>query len=138
MEKDLGSLSKTELIALLEKRQVTIETQQIELKQTKEALVYSQAETAELKRKLFGQSRERFVSSDTQMALPFEVPTEVQKKQQKELTQKQQATKVKQKKPHPGRAKLPDHLPVVEIKIHPEGDLSQMVCIGKAHSTARR
>ena len=48
MEKDLENLSKTELISLLEKRQVTIEqkeevlqlTQQ-NLAKTKEALVYS-------------------------------------------------------------------------------------------------
>jgi transposase len=26
---------------------------------------------------------------------------------------------------------LPAHLPVEEIEIHPDGDLSQMVCIGK-------
>ncbi|MET3115310.1 transposase, partial [Pedobacter sp. CG_S7] len=32
---------------------------------------------------------------------------------------------------HHGRAKLPEHLPVEEIEIHPEGDLSSMVCIGK-------
>src|SRR5690606_9491421 len=32
---------------------------------------------------------------------------------------------------HHGRAKLPAHLPVEEIEIHPEGDLSEMVCIGK-------
>src|SRR5690606_6690994 len=35
------------------------------------------------------------------------------------------------KKKHPGRAKLPDHLPVEEIEIYPEGDLSDKVCIGK-------
>jgi transposase len=32
---------------------------------------------------------------------------------------------------HKGRVALPDHLPVEEIEIHPEADLSQMVCIGK-------
>src|SRR5690606_30112092 len=32
---------------------------------------------------------------------------------------------------HNGRAKLPEHLPVDEIEIHTEGDLSDMVCIGK-------
>jgi len=32
---------------------------------------------------------------------------------------------------HLGRTKLPDHLPIEEIAIHPEGDLSGMVCIGK-------
>nr|WP_294184210.1 IS66 family transposase [uncultured Sphingobacterium sp.] len=32
---------------------------------------------------------------------------------------------------HKGRAKLPAHLPVEEIEIHPEGELSELVCIGK-------
>jgi len=32
---------------------------------------------------------------------------------------------------HKGRLALPEHLPVEEIEIYPEGDLSQMVCIGK-------
>ena len=29
------------------------------------------------------------------------------------------------------RLALPDHLPVEEVEIYPEGDLSNMVCIGK-------
>uniref|UniRef100_UPI003F71D8D5 transposase n=1 Tax=Algoriphagus sp. TaxID=1872435 RepID=UPI003F71D8D5 len=33
--------------------------------------------------------------------------------------------------PHPGRTKLPEHLPVEEIELYPEGDLSAMTCIGK-------
>ena len=135
MEKDLKSLSKTELIALLEQGQVTIEKQASELRkmqvQHHQEEAYFKAEIADLKRKLFGQSRERFEASNDQMPLPFEAPAEVKEKQQKQLTQKQKATKAKQKKPHPGRAKLPEHLPIVEIEIHPEGDLSQMVCIGK-------
>jgi transposase len=32
---------------------------------------------------------------------------------------------------HHDRAKLPEHLPVEELEIHPEGDLSDMICIGK-------
>src|SRR5690606_38927334 len=32
---------------------------------------------------------------------------------------------------HKGRAKLPSHLPGQEIEIYPEGDLTDMVCIGK-------
>ena len=31
---------------------------------------------------------------------------------------------------HPGRLPLPEHLPVEEVEIYPEGDLSGMVCIG--------
>lgn len=38
---------------------------------------------------------------------------------------------MRQRLRHQARARLPEHLPVVEVEIHPEGDLSQMVCIGK-------
>ncbi len=51
--------------------------------------------------------------------------------------EKQTAEKIRtaRKKPenssHAGRQPLPEHLPVEQIEIHPEGDLSGMVCIGK-------
>ncbi len=32
---------------------------------------------------------------------------------------------------HAGRQPLPDHLPVEEVEIYPEGDLTDMVCIGQ-------
>jgi transposase len=32
---------------------------------------------------------------------------------------------------HPGRSPLPNHLPVEEIEIYPQGNLEEMVCIGK-------
>src|SRR5690606_29936966 len=32
---------------------------------------------------------------------------------------------------HPGRTKLPDHLPVEEVHLYPEGDLTDMICIGQ-------
>ena len=51
--------------------------------------------------------------------------------QQKAIAQKQEIARKRYKKAHPGRAKLPDHLSVEEIEIYPEGDLSEMVCIGK-------
>ena len=51
--------------------------------------------------------------------------------EEQEAVIKQEITYSREKKKHPGRAKLPDHLPVEEIEIHPEGDLSDKVCIGK-------
>ncbi|WP_267740847.1 IS66 family transposase, partial [Myroides injenensis] len=51
--------------------------------------------------------------------------------QEQEEVIKQEITYSREKKKHPGRAKLPNHLPVEEIEIHPEGDLSDKVCIGK-------
>jgi transposase len=80
---------------------------------------------------LFGQKRERFIQDATQLPLPFEPGPEQEIQQEEILTEKVTYTRNKQKKQHPGRAKLPDHLPVEEVEIHPDGDLSQMVCIGK-------
>lgn len=76
----------------------------------------------------FGQSRERF-EDPNQTQLPLDVQPEVQEEQEKVI--KQEITYSRAKKKHPGRAKLPDHLPVEEIEIYPEGDLSDKVCIGK-------
>lgn len=61
--------------------------------------------------------------------LPFEAePAQVQQ-QQEEIKEKIEYTRTRVN--HKERAKLPEHLPVEEIEIHPEGDLSDMVCIGK-------
>src|SRR5690606_21288814 len=81
------------------------------------------------KRMQFGQKRERFEGDPNQTELPFEAaPVEVEQ-QQEEIKEKIEYTR---KRPnHKGRAKLPQHLPVQEIEIHPEGDLADMVCIGK-------
>jgi transposase len=82
-----------------------------------------------LRRMQFGQKRERFEGDPNQIMLPFEAePVEVEQ-QQEQIKEKIEYTR---KRPnHKGRAKLPDHLPVEEIEIHPPGDLSEMVCIGK-------
>ena len=81
-----------------------------------------------LQRMQFGQKRERF-EDPNQMALPLDIEQEVIQAQEEVV--KQEITYSRAKKKHPGRAKLPDHLPVEEIEIYPKGDLSDKVCIGK-------
>src|SRR5690554_6794979 len=81
------------------------------------------------KRMQFGQKRERFEGDPNQTALPFEAAS-VEVVEQREET-KQKIEYVRRRPNHKGRAKLPEHLPVQEIEIHPQGDLSDMVCIGK-------
>ncbi|MTG99539.1 IS66 family transposase, partial [Myroides sp. BIT-d1] len=81
-----------------------------------------------LRRMQFGQKRERF-EDPNQTQLPLEVQQAVLEEQEEVI--KQEITYSRQKKKHPGRAKLPDHLPVEEIEIYPEGDLSDKICIGK-------
>ena len=50
---------------------------------------------------------------------------------QEELTEKVEYVRRKSGSSHPGRTKLPEHLPVEVIELHPEGNLEEMTCIGK-------
>jgi transposase len=115
MQAVLEKLSKRELIAAVRARD--------------EENAYLKAQVELLKRLHFGQKRERFEGDPGQQALPFEAPAEEKQQQEEVLVQqisyvrtKQAATKL--------RAALPAHLPVETVEIHPEGDLSEMVCIG--------
>ena len=146
MEAQLETYSKTQLITLLQQEKkraskLEKETSQSErkadqLEKEKVALTdtvaYLKYQIDQLKRLAFGQKRERFEGSNSpQLALPFEEPVEV-KVEREEDTKERIAYERKKKNPnHHGRQPLPEHLPVEEIEIHPEGDLSDMVCIGK-------
>ena len=122
METALENLSKEDLLKVISSRDEKIE----HLIQERDHLK-SQVEM--LRRMQFGQKRERFEGDPNQTLLPFEAePAEVEQ-QQEEI--KEKIEYVRKRPNHKGRAKLPAHLPVEEIEIHPEGDLSQMVCIGK-------
>ena len=142
MEIDQKNVSKLELMSLLTKAQKTISVQdKILSKQEKDCIklegkkIKLENKVAELQRQIellrrmqFGQKRERF-EDPNQMTLPLHVEQEVLQEQEEVI--KQEITYSRTKKKHPGRAKLPDHLPVEEIEIYPKGDLSSKVCIGK-------
>lgn len=115
MEKALENLSKEDLIKVVSSRDQEID--------------YLKTQLAMYRRMQFGQSRERFEGDPNQTTLPFEAGSEQIKQQQQEIREKIEYTRTRVN--HKGRAKLPEHLPVEEIEIHPEGDLSEMVCIGK-------
>lgn len=145
MKQPLESLSKEELIALgqsafeqissLESNVTSLEsnvsTLESKLSQKDFDIAYYKDQIAKLQRMLFGQKRERFESAPDghQMTLPFELEPEVIAQRQEEIKQKIQY--VRSRPNHKGRAKLPEHLEVEEVKIYPQGDLSQMVCIGE-------
>ena len=85
----------------------------------------------QLNRLLFGAKRERFIpnSDANQMTLPFDVEQETgPEKEEKTVTYVRKKAK---RENHPGRMKLPDHLPVEEIVIEPVEDTTGMKCIGK-------
>jgi hypothetical protein len=86
---------------------------------------------ARLQRMLFGQKRERFESPTNQLDIFQEIPAEKQEELGQQITEKIEVTYQREKKAHPGRTKLPDNLEVVETVLEPEGDLSEMNCIGQ-------
>ena len=88
-------------------------------------------ELAQLKRLIFGSKRERFVSGaeDGQMSLPFDVEA-VSPEDNVTAKEKVSSFERQKRKNHPGRLTLPDHLPVDEIIIEPEEDVTGLKCIG--------
>ena len=149
MEMDLENLSKKEFLELIKKQSKTISNQEKAISkqvktiskqeekstglESKVTGVETKAEDLQrlvdlLRRMQFGQKCERF-EAPSQITLPLDVEQEILEEQ--EAVIKQEITYSREKKKHPGRAKLPEHLPVEEIEIYPQGDLSDKVCIGK-------
>src|SRR5690625_1463891 len=145
MNSPLENLSKQQLIDLLKKKEKAIRTSekaadrrlrkveekmgQAEQKSLRyeRKIDYLQGQIAQLQRMLFGQKRERFEGDPSQGVLPFEA-SEQQTRHEETITY------LRTKQPrgnHNGREPLPDHLPVEEIEIYPQGDLSEMVGIGR-------
>lgn len=129
MEKELENLSKEDLLKVISSQQREI----IDLSKSSsvkdEKIDYLESQLAMYKRMQFGQKRERFEGDPAQTMLPFQAePAEVEQ-QQEEV--KQKIEYIRKRPNHKGRAKLPAHLAVEEIEIHPDGDLSQMICIGR-------
>ncbi|MCT1527019.1 IS66 family transposase, partial [Sphingobacterium hotanense] len=129
METALENLSKEDLIKVISGRDEMIRSLSKDSSSKDEKIDYLESQLAMYKRMQFGQKRERFEGDPNQTMLPFQAePAEVEL-QQEIIKEKIEYTR---KRPnHKGRAKLPAHLPVEEIEIYPEGDLSEMVCIGK-------
>lgn len=126
----------TQFLRKVERRAVKsegkVEQAQEKITKYERKVAYLEAQVAQLKRMYFGQKRERFEGNPDQTTLPFNA-TETEKQEQETLHEETVTyVRKKQSRPnHKGRLPLPDHLPVEEIEIHPEGDLSDMVCIGK-------
>jgi len=132
MEIQLETLSKSELVALVMNQQKERRRLEKTAAEKDRELARKDELIAQFQRMLFGQKRERFEAPENQIPLPFEADPE-QEKQRAEVHE-QKITYLRTKKPRPnhrGRLTLPDHLPVKEVEIYPEGDLSNMVCIGK-------
>ena len=157
MQKDLNNLSKEDVIALFKQQQEVLflaQSQQekilaqnqkiIQLSQEKEELEkqsqqllqklsqeleYAKLQIEALKKKLFGQTKERFLN-ENQLQLPFEKTEEQEQIIQEKVAEKRVEVQKKERKPHPGRCKFPENLPVEIVEIYPAGDLSEMKLIG--------
>ena len=132
MSTDLHILPKSELIQRLSAEQKMAQSRLEKVTELQQRLSKKDRIIAYLQRMLFGQKRERFEGDPDQRLLPFEASAD--ERSQQEIRHEEEITYVRNKPStsnHKGRLSLPDHLPVEEIEIYPEGDLSQMVCIGK-------
>jgi len=124
MNSALQNLSKSELIERLTTRELQVE-------KLLQSLANKDRMIAQFQRMLFGQKRERFEGDPAQQSLPFEQPQEQPDEPEARHEETIRHVRKKQSREnHTGRLPLPDHLPVEQIEIHPEGDLSGMVCIG--------
>ena len=100
-----------------------------ELKAKDEVIRSLQYQLEELKKMIFGSKKERFISDTPpeQLNLFSDSVTEEDPQTVEENISYERTKKSK----HPGRDKLPEHLPVEEIVIEPEGDLTGMKRIGQ-------
>lgn len=129
METALENLSKEDLLKVISSRDQALGQRDEKIEVLSQERDYLKSQVEMLKRMQFGQKRERFEGDPGQTSLPFQPEPKTQQEQQQEI--KEKIEYVRKRPNHHGRAKLPTHLPVEEIEIHPEGDLSNMVCIGK-------
>lgn len=115
MSKALEDMNPTELLEAAKNLEAKVNEMQFQIDQ--------------LKRLFFGAKRERYVKNtdDQQLSLPFDVEPEPEKEQET-ITYVREKQK---RENHPGRLPLPDHLPVEEIILEPDEDVSGMKCIGK-------
>ncbi|WP_262249777.1 IS66 family transposase [Parapedobacter soli] len=129
MQTALENLSKEDLLKVISSRDEALAERDEKIDYLTQERDRLKHQVEMLRRMQFGQKRERFEGDPNQTSLPFDAEPAVVEQQQEEI--KQKIEYVRKRPNHHGRAKLPEHLPVEEIEIHPEGDLSDMVCIGK-------
>jgi len=132
MSTGLHILPKSELIERLAAEQKTAQSRLEKVTELQQRLSKKDQIIAQLQRMLFGQTRERFAGDPDQGRLPFEVDPIAEKAREVEHEQAAEGVRKKASRPnHNGRGPLPDHLPVEEVHIYPDGDYSAMVCIGQ-------
>jgi transposase len=156
VDNELNNLSKEELIQLvqnhksqleqkesqleqkesqLEQKESQLEQKESQLEQKKNQILHYSQLVAQLQRMLFGTKSEKFKQEPVdanQLALSFEqILEENPLTEDDEQTVKETITNEPKKKNHPGRHKLPDHLPEHIIVIEPNESIEGLVKIGE-------
>src|SRR5690625_3977689 len=125
MNRALDDLSKSDLLSLLKEKENSVSNLQHRLRKKDQMI-------AQFQQMHYGQKRERFEGDPAQGSLPFKHDEQKSKRDQDRYEKATSYVRKRKSAPnHQGRLPQPDHLPVEELEIHPEGDLSEMVCIGK-------
>jgi transposase len=124
MASTLENMTFEELLEINKKQEAQISHMESQISQM-------QFQIDQMNRLLFGAKRERFIQNtdENQLTLPFEVEQEPEpEKEQEVIAYVRSKTK---RENHPGRLPLPSHLPVEEIVIEPQEDITGLKCIGK-------
>ena len=90
-----------------------------------------QQQLDELRRMIFGQKSERFVSNIVPNQLSLELDGQKQKAKEEEQASNQTISYTRKKKKKPSRQALPDHLPRAQHIIEPQEDTTGMKLIGQ-------
>jgi transposase len=143
MDTALQQLSHSDLILLIESERAeqlqAIESERAERIKHEKQITHYQArvfslefQVKELQRLIFGSTRERFISDVHASQLPLGLGVDAEQVAAAVEAAKEEITYERGKpgKKHEGRVTLPEHLPVVETVIEPEGDLTDMKRIG--------
>ena len=134
MNNELNSLSKDELIKLVQNQKSELEQQETQLEQQKNKILHYSQLVAQLQRMLFGTKSEKFKPEPVdanQLALSFEQIAEKSSESESEQTVKEKTAQKNKKRNHPGRHKLPDNLPEHIIVIEPNESIEGLVKIGE-------
>lgn len=127
MSSSLENSSKEDLLKLIQEQNLLLQKNEL-------TITNQQNYIRQLQRIAYGSKSERFAQDPVdknQLNLPFE---ELAKKQEnnKEETVKEKISYIRKKvSNHKGRNKLPEHLPVREIIINPEGNIEGLKKIGE-------
>ncbi len=127
-------MSPEQLIAENRQLAATVEQLTAENKQLRQQLDALKWQLDQMKKTLFGARNERSHPQPPGQLSLFEDDEATQEQPPDQKSEVKSHQRSKPRKKHPGRAPLPEHLPVEEIVLEPEEDTTGMILIGKERS----